>query len=532
MSAARGLSGIEAGDSGLRLAELIATPSLATDLGIGQPMQYGLSSSVLAVHLGEALGLGDEDLSDTYYLALLRFAGCTADAPLAAAAFGDELAIGSWTATVVTGRPAEVLGAMVRHFGEDRPPLQRARMLASAAANMPKLMGSAAAHCEVAQLLAERLGLGPGVRRGLGQVYERWDGRGRPAGTKGEEIMLPVRVVHLAQDAVTFYRMGGVETAVAVARQRSGGAYDPWIADRFCREAPRLLARLETSSVWEAVLAAEPGARPRLSGERFDDAVWAMADFADLKSSYTRGHSGGVAQLTAAAARRCRLPEADVVALYRAGMLHDLGRVGVSAGIWDKPGPLTDDEWERVRLHPYLTERVLGRSAAFAPLAMLAALHHERLDGSGYHRGLSASMLPPGARILAAADAYQAMNEPRPHRQALPPEKAAQELRREVRAGRLDGEAVNAVLAAAGHRVRRVRREWPAGLSNREVEVLRLLARGLSNREMARQLVISEGTVHHHVQHIYRKIGVSTRAAATLFAMQHDLLDDKEYAEK
>jgi DNA-binding CsgD family transcriptional regulator len=321
-------------------------------------MQYGLSSSVLAVHLGEALGLGDEDLSDTYYLALLRFAGCTADAPLAAAAFGDEFAIGSWTATVVTGRPTEVLGAMVRHFGEDRPPLQRARMLA------------------------------------------------------------------------------------------------------------------------------------------------------------------------AAAARRGRLPEADVVTLYRAGMLHDLGRVGVSAGIWDKPGPLTDDEWERVRLHPYLTERVLGRSAAFAPLAMLAALHHERLDGSGYHRGLSASMLPPGARILATADAYQAMNEPRPHRPALPPEKAVQELRCEVHAGRLDGEAVNAVLAAAGHRVRRVRRDWPAGLSNREVEVLRLVARGLSNREMARQLVISEGTVHHHVQHIYRKIGVSTRAAATLFAMQHNLLDD------
>jgi HD-GYP domain-containing protein (c-di-GMP phosphodiesterase class II) len=519
-------------DSGLRLAELVATLSLATDLGIGQPMQYALRSSLLAVHLGEALGLSDEELADAYYLALLRFAGCTADAPLAAAAFGDELAIGSWTATVVTGRPAEVLAAMVRHFGEDESPVQRARLLAAAFAKMPMLMGSAAAHCEVAQLLAERLGLGPGVRRGLGQVYERWDGRGRPAGTKGEAILLPMRVVHLAQDAVTFYRMGGKDAAVAVARQRSGGAYDPWVSDRFCREAPRLLTLLETSSVWDAVLDAEPGARPRLSGERFVAAVRAMADFADLKSSYTRGHSSGVAKLTAAAARRCRLPDAEVVALYRAGMLHDLGRVGVSAGIWDKPGPLTDDEWERVRLHPYLTERVLSRSAAFAPLAMLAALHHERLDGSGYHRGLSASMLPPAARILAAADTYHAMTEPRPHRPALAPDKAADELRGEVRAGRLDGEAVNAVLGAAGHRVRRVRREWPAGLSNREMEVLRLVARGLSNREMARQLVISEGTVHHHVQHIYHKVGVSTRAAATLFAMQHDLLNDKDYAEK
>lgn len=489
-------------------------------------MQYALRSSVLAVHLGEALGLSEEDLTDAYYLALLRFAGCTADAPLAAAAFGDELAIGTWTATVVTGRPTEVLAAMVRRFGEDRPPLQRARMLARAFAKMPKLMGTAAAHCEVAQLLAGRLGMGPGIGDGLGQVYERWDGRGRPAGIEGEEISLPMRVVHLAQDAVTFYRVGGVEAAVAVARQRSGGAYDPKVADRFCREASRLLTLVETPSVWEAVLAAEPGARPRLSGERFDAAVRAMADFADLKSSYTRGHSSGVARLAAAAARRCRLPEEDALFAYRAGMLHDLGRVGVSARIWEKPGPLMDDEWEQVRLHPYLTERVLSRSAAFAPLATLAALHHERLDGSGYHRGLPASMLPPAARILGAADAYHAMTEPRPHRPALPPEKAADELRGEVRAGRLDGEAVNAVLAAAGHRVRQARREWPAGLSKREVEVLRLVARGLSNREMARQLFISEGTIHHHVQHIYHKIGVSTRAAAALFAMQHDLLGD------
>jgi HD-GYP domain-containing protein (c-di-GMP phosphodiesterase class II) len=205
-------------------------------------------------------------------------------------------------------------------------------------------------------------------------------------------------------------------------------------------------------------------------------------------------------------------------------MLHDVGRTGVSSGIWGKPGPLSDSEWERVRLHSYYSERVLARSSALAQLGALAASHHERLDGSGYHRGASASPLTPAARILAAADAYHAMTEPRPHRPALTPEAAAEALRSEVRAGRLDGEAANAVLAAAGHRIRTTRRALVAGLSEREVEVLRLLARGHSKKDIAGLLFISEKTVGHHTQHIYSKIGVSTRAGATLFALQHDLL--------
>jgi len=251
-----------------------------------------------------------------------------------------------------------------------------------------------------------------------------------------------------------------------------------------------------------------------------------MADFVDLQSPYMVGHSSGVAALAAAAAERCGLPESDVVETRRAAYLHDLGRVGISAGIWGKQGPLTEWEWERVRLHPYYTERILARSRPLARLGALGALHHERLDGSGYHRGLPAPMLPPVARILAAADAYHAMTETRPHRPALPGEAAAGELRNQVRLGRLDGEAVNAVLAAAGHRVRSTRRQWAAGLSDREVEVLRLLARGLSNRQMAERLFISKQTVGHHIRHIYAKIGVSTRAAATFFAMQHNLLQD------
>jgi HD-GYP domain-containing protein (c-di-GMP phosphodiesterase class II) len=212
----------------------------------------------------------------------------------------------------------------------------------------------------------------------------------------------------------------------------------------------------------------------------------------------------------------------------RAALVHDLGRTGIPNTIWDKPGPLTASEWERVRLHPYYTERALARPEALARLGVVAAAHHERLDGSGYHRTLAAASLSPAARLLAAADAYHAMTEPRPHRPALEPAAAAAELRAEVRAGRLAGDAAEAVLGAAGHRVHVRRRSAPAGLTQREVEVLVLLARGASNKEIARALVIAEKTASSHVQHIYAKLDVSSRAAASLCAMRFGLLDTLE----
>jgi DNA-binding CsgD family transcriptional regulator len=206
--------------------------------------------------------------------------------------------------------------------------------------------------------------------------------------------------------------------------------------------------------------------------------------------------------------------------------VHDLGRLGVSNAIWDKPGPLGAGEWERVRMHPYITERMLHQSESLAPLGAIAVQHRERLDGTGYPRGLSGAAIARPARILGAADAYQAMREPRPHRPALAPGEAAAELHAEVKAARLDAEAVEAVLGAAGHRVPR-RRGGPAGLTLREIEVLKLLARGLSNRKIAEALVISPKTVANHVEHIYAKIDASTRAQASLFAMTHGLLPEE-----
>jgi HD-GYP domain-containing protein (c-di-GMP phosphodiesterase class II) len=380
------------------------------------------------------------------------------------------------------------------------------------------------AHCEVSQNIARRLGLGAEVDHALGQIFERWDGRGLPNGIKGEALSNAIRLVHLAQDAEVFHRVAGVDAALLAARKRAGGFYDPTIAAYFTQHGEQLLAELNCESVWELVLELEPMPHPYLSDAQLDTAVQAIADFTDLRSPYTRGHSNAVAELAFSAAVRSGLPEAEAVQVRRAAYLHDVGRVAISLNIWDKTNTLTDAEWERVRLYPYFTERITARSQKLAPLGALAALHRERLDGSGYHRGLLAGMLSSGARLLAAADVYQSKIEPRAYRPALSAAETADELHKQVRANKLDANAVEAVLNSVQGARSNARRAYPANLSEREVEVLRLIAQGLSTRKIGEALVISPKTADHHIQHIYNKIGVSTRAAATLFAMQHNLL--------
>jgi HD-GYP domain-containing protein (c-di-GMP phosphodiesterase class II) len=377
--------------------------------------------------------------------------------------------------------------------------------------------------CDAAAMLARRLGLGREVQECVGQQFERWDGKG-PLGKAKDAVPLPVRVGEVATQAVLFLDADGPEAVLAMVKRRAGSWFDPDVVRTFCAAGASLMAELAASDPWQAVLEAEPAPVAHIDGSDLDLVARCFADMVDLKSPYTVGHSSEVAALAEAAARRLGLPQDDVVTLRRAALLHDLGRVGVSSGIWDKVGPLTRSEWEQVRLHPYHTERILSCSSTLAPLGWIAGLHHERLDGSGYHHGVSAPVLPVSARILAAADTFQTATQDRPYRPARTAEQAAEQLTAEATAGRLDPDCVAAVIEAAGQHRPRVRRDWPAGLSEREVEVLRLLARGLSNAQIAERLVISRRTAEHHVQHIYTKIGHSTRAAATLFAMEHDLL--------
>jgi HD-GYP domain-containing protein (c-di-GMP phosphodiesterase class II)/DNA-binding CsgD family transcriptional regulator len=507
----------------VRLAELIAMISLGTDLGLGLPMEHAMRQSLIALRLAERLGLDETTRGVVYYVGLIAWVGCHVDAYEQAKWFGDDMALKADARHVdMAGLPARAF--VWSHVGAGRGLMERARLGVRFVGDGRRAANDMVEnHWLATNDLAGRLGLGPQVLEGLYQTFERWDGKGVPAEAKGSEIRVPARVVNLADVVEVYHRTGGVQAAVAVARERSGTQFDPALVDVFCAEAPTLLSEIDSVTSWPAVIEAEPALGLVLSDEELEAALEAIADFTDLKSPWTIGHSRGVADLACAATKLYGLSDADAKFARRAGLVHDLGRLGVSNAIWDKRGTLTAAELERVRLHPYLTERMLASSEALASVGAIAVQHHERLDGSGYPRGLAGDAIAPAGRVLAAADAYHAMTEPRPHRESRTAEEAAVELRAGVRRALFDGDAVDAVLRAAGHPVRR-RRDWPAGLTNREIEVLRLLVRGLSNKEIAERLVISRKTAGSHVEHIYSKIGVSNRARASLFAMKHGLM--------
>jgi HD-GYP domain-containing protein (c-di-GMP phosphodiesterase class II) len=517
-------------NSGVRLAELMAALSLATDLGMGQPMEFALSSCILGVRLAEKCGYSDEALREVYYQALLRYIGCNAETDWLASIVGDEQGLRAEFARVDN---ANVFEALNRFVGAILQGNKGASTINLAQALQRGLLASShikpmfAGHCEVAQRLAERFGFDRNIIYGLGQLYERWDGKGSPRGIKGEAIAPAVLVVALAQDMVLFHRLGGVGAALRVARARQGSAYAPKLVEVFCAHAEELCQDLDQEPSWEAVLELEPGSKEMLTEQQFDEACRAFADFVDIKSNYTLTHSSGVADLAAEGARLSGLPDLDVASIWRAALLKEIGRTGISSSIWEKTSALTSREWERVRLHTYYAERIFAQTPALASLGVLASLHHERLDGSGYHRGLPSASQSLAARILGAADVYHSLTEPRPYRAAFEPEAAAKELNKLVRSGKLEREAVNSILSAAGHRVKKPRGEMVAGLSERELDVLRLLSHGLTIKQMAAQLVISEKTVDSHIQHIYTKIGVSTRAGATMFAMENNLLSSR-----
>jgi HD-GYP domain-containing protein (c-di-GMP phosphodiesterase class II)/DNA-binding CsgD family transcriptional regulator len=507
----------------LRRPELLASLSLAIDVGLGQPMEHMLRSCLIALGLAEAIGLEQDRRTVVYYADLVSWIGCHADSHELAQVFGDDISFRSELDYARDRTDPAWRRTLLGHVGRGSSVTDRGLMLGlfllSGEAPVSQLIQS---HCQSAGLFAERLGLSPEVRRVLPQAFERWDGRGLPAGLQQEEVAIEMRIVHLADIVEVHHRLGGLEGAVAVARQRRGTKFDPALVDAFCSMAPDLLKALEADDVWHAVVEAAPDDAPELSPQELDGSLEAMADFVDVKSPHTPGHSRGVAALAAGAAARLGMPTDEVEELRRAGLVHDLGRMGVTNLIWDKAGPLTPADWERVRLHPYLSERMLSRPGTLRRLGELAGRHHERLDGSGYPHGLVGSALTPSMRLLAAADVYHAMREHRAHRNALSSEAAAAQLRDEARQGRLDSAAVEAVLGEGGHRMSR-RVMWPRGLTAREVEILGLVAAGAGNREIARHLHISEKTLRNHLEHIYSKLEVSNRTGAVLFAIEHGL---------
>jgi len=511
----------------VRLADLVATFSLATDLGLGQPMDHVLRAWRIASELGEHVGIEADDRGALYYVVALAWVGCVADTPEVAALFGDDIAFRADSYDVdFAGLP--LLGFMLRHVGSGSPPLHRLRL----AGNLVATGGRAVqrglmSHCLTTARLAEKFDLGDEVCRPLQQVFARWDGKGVPGDLAGEAIELPMRLFHLADTVEVHHRRGGADAAIEVAQAKRGTHFDPAVVDAFCAVAGDVLGDPSTEHDWDGLIDREPSLQQILTEDEFDVALEAIADFTDLRSVHRAGHSRAVADLVEHAATEQGLPHDDVVAVRRAALVHDLGLHGIPATILDRPDPLRAAEWERLRMHPYFTERMLARPDALARLGAIASLVRERCDGSGYPRGLTAATIPATVRVLAAACAFQAMIETRAHRPAMTPKQAVTELRAEVRAGRLDATAVDAVLAAAGE-PRGKRRMGPSGLTPREIEVLILIARGASTRQVAQQLTIAPKTAETHIERIYTKTGATTRSTATLFALQHGLLGTLE----
>jgi HD-GYP domain-containing protein (c-di-GMP phosphodiesterase class II) len=515
-------------DDQIRLAEVMASLSLATDLGLGRPLEHELGVCLSALELAARLGCRADECSDVFYVALLAHIGCTAAAPYFADwVGGDEIHFQSGVQVLgPASEPAEDIRYLVRRLADDRPVPERARLVARQLIGGKEQFELAAANlCEGGRLLATRLHLPDEVARALGQVTTRWDGKGIPAEVKGEEISRPLRIVRVAHDVVAIAKARDLQAATDALSRRRGRGYDPHAVDAALAEPEVLVRAANVPDAWERVIAAEPEPVATISRAGLVTVARAFAEFTDLKVGFLRGHSTRVAELAAKAAEALGCSRSESSEVRAAGLFHDLGRVSVPDGIWGKRGPLSAGEWERVRLHPYYTERVLERSPVLAPLALLAGSHHERLDGSGYHRGATGAQLGIGARLLAAADAFDAMTHDRPYRDALGPEQARDQLGAMVGAGAIEKRAADAVLEAAGSAPTNARQGYPAGLTDREVEVLRLLAQGKTNREIAEALVITEKTAGHHVEHVYAKADVSTRVGAALFAMRHDLVE-------
>jgi HD-GYP domain-containing protein (c-di-GMP phosphodiesterase class II) len=508
----------------IRAAEVVGSLSLATDLGTGQPLEHALRTAVLSVRLGELAGASAKELADTYYVALLHASGCTSNGHEATLLYGDDIAHRAAFYLIDPTNSEEVLAFYREHIGAGRAPEVRTTLIEEAIANAgPRARAAFAAMCEVAQRFAGWLGLDESIEAALEYVFARWDGRGFPD-ARGDAIPLPMRLLHVARDISLFLSAAGADEARAVLERRSDAAYEPRLVELALRNLDAMLDELDETRMWEQAIEIEPFPQIWMAGERVDAAFMAIAALTGLKSPWLREHSTGVADLAEAAAWRQGLPPASVTTLRRAALAHDLGRVGVSNAIWEKPAALGFGEWERVRLHPHFTERAFAQSRELAPIGLLAGSHHERLDGSGYHRGTRGPALDQAARILAAADCYGAMREARPYRQALAEAAAETELLREADEGRLDPEAVHAVLTAAGHRVSQRPGKLPSGLTQRELEILLVLVRGKSTQEIADDLRISAKTVGNHIQHVYEKTGVRSRAAATLWAFEHDLV--------
>ncbi|MGI9624138.1 MAG: HD domain-containing phosphohydrolase [Acidimicrobiales bacterium] len=509
-------------DQRILMSEVLGALSVVADVGVGAPEETGIGSAVLAGRIGRRLDLADFECADLFYSSLLRFIGCSVAVPETVdVSLGDVHGYQRALALADLGDRDDILARLEVDMAVDQADEARSDSLSAIGGMLaqPEIMGAVSkSHCDLAARLARDVGMSDAVTEALGQVYERYDGQGLPLGTAGNELTLPARVLHLTTAFEFHRRVAGVDSAFDQVRARCGGQFDPELCAVVMSDPDGLVAGMDTATLLDVFMDEAPGGLT-IDAALIADVARACAHNVDHRSTYTLGHSEGVADLAARAGAAAGLSSDDQESLRVAGYLHDVGKVGISSAIWEKPGPLTKAERSRVEGHTFLTDSILRRSPALAPYATLASSAHERSGGAGYHRRLERPDFK--GQLLAASDAFHAMREIRPWRAALDENAAIAELQRDAQEGHLDGRAVSAVIKAATGRSAPA--ELPHDLSAREAEVLCCLARGCSNKEIAAELFISIKTVENHIGRIYDKLGDRSRAAAATFAVRHGL---------
>jgi putative nucleotidyltransferase with HDIG domain len=434
----------------LRLAELVAALSYALDLVEGQPQGHAVRSAVIGMRLGAKLGLPPDDLRNLYYALLAKDAGCSSNASrMCQIVAGDEIAakravkITDWTRT-----SWETIRYAWRHIAAGATLGRKLRQLAHVAAHQAaQAKELVEMRCDRGASIALDMGFAPATAEAIRSLDEHWNGRGYPDGLRGKQIPLLARILNLSQTLEVYWREYGPERAIDVARQRSGRWFDPQLA-RLAEALDRegvLFEGLEGDGATQQLRAWEPPADAEpLTGERIDAICVAFAGVIDAKSSYTFRHSLGVTSAAHAIAERLGLDASAGVTIRRAALLHDIGKLSVPNSILEKPGKLDAEEWAVVRKHPYYTQQILSRIPGFGELAEIAASHHEKLDGSGYWRGLTGAQMSVPARLLVVADIYDALAAKRPYRDAMPPEQVFAILEKETPHA-LDADCVRAL---------------------------------------------------------------------------------------
>jgi len=507
------------------LLDVLGLFARAGEVGRGQPDGHVDEVCWIGIHIAKELGLREAELCDVFFSTLLVHGGCTAGMPeFAAFIASDELSAQRDLCLCDADNMAEVFTCMKRNVAPEAPLPKRVMAMLRMMLSGDRMMENVSAGCaDVGSRVAARLGLSDGAVDALGCVCETWNGRG-PRKQSGTQIPLVSRIAQAALVAAVFHREGGPSQALNAVARRAGRSLDPEVARAFRASSadPAFFEMLGSSELGQAL---RHFASTKLSLARevsVDVATLCLADLVDLKSKRTAAHSRSTAELAERLALELGADESEAALCHRAGLVHDLGLLGVPAFLLDQPAPKAAER-ARIELHPHLTEQLLGAVPALTEVTAIAAAHHERLDGSGYPRGVTASALPRAARILAVADEYDELVRGTEGRAPATRDEAMKALL--AQAGtRLDAAVVRALGKVLNSSPREESIERPAGLTEREVEVLRLVAVGLTLKEIGRELALSQHTVRHHLEHVYEKIGTSNRAGATLFAVENGIV--------